>query len=82
MSKTLLRFNLKSKFQQLYYLQVNVIFQLEHTYLKTHKFLLTMKLKYSFDIQNGKNKNLICIIDMPVWKEGLLCSVQLQKPMS
>ena len=39
-----------------------------------------MKSKYSFDIQNGKNKNLIYIIDMPFGRKGPLYPVQVQKP--
>ena len=45
-----------------------------------YKFRLTMKSKYSFDIQNGKNKNLIYIIDMPFGRKGPLYPVQVQKP--
>ena len=45
-----------------------------------YKFQLTMKLKYSFDIQNGKNKNLIYIIDTSFGRKGPLYLVQVQKP--
>ena len=37
--------------------------------------------EYSFDIQNGKNKNLICIIDTSLFGKNLLFPVQPAKTL-